>query len=192
MTKRTKRFRTIVVDPPWPENKMPRQSALRFHDAQRHFPLLTLEDIKALPIPRVAARDCRILLWATQRSLGKAITEVLPAWGFRYVGTRVWLKSRHSLGFYLLNDVEFAVLGVRTGDRPRWRGMFAAFSAPRTGFAEKPECAFVQMARWWHAPRLELFARRVRPGWSVWGNEVGDPFGWTFDPENWRTYGDSK
>jgi N6-adenosine-specific RNA methylase IME4 len=38
--------------------------------------------------------------------------------------------------------------------------------------SEKPEEAFALIEAVSPGPRLELFARRARPGWTVWGNEV--------------------
>ncbi len=51
--------------------------------------------------------------------------------------------------------------------------------APRANHSTKPEDAYQLIESVCPAPRLELFARRAREGWTVWGNEVaagGQPF----------------
>jgi N6-adenosine-specific RNA methylase IME4 len=47
--------------------------------------------------------------------------------------------------------------------------------APRRGNSVKPDEAYQALERLYgDVRRLELFARRKRPGWTVWGNEVVD------------------
>jgi N6-adenosine-specific RNA methylase IME4 len=45
--------------------------------------------------------------------------------------------------------------------------------APRGRHSEKPE-AFAKMIErlFPRTPKIELFARKARPGWEAWGNEV--------------------
>ena len=38
--------------------------------------------------------------------------------------------------------------------------------------SEKPDEAYLRMQRLFGGPYLELFARKERPGWTVWGNEI--------------------
>jgi N6-adenosine-specific RNA methylase IME4 len=44
--------------------------------------------------------------------------------------------------------------------------------APRSQHSTKPEAAYAAIERVCPGPYLELFARKTRPGWTVWGNEV--------------------
>jgi len=50
--------------------------------------------------------------------------------------------------------------------QPTW--LFAA----KQGHSHKPEEQYAVIERCSPGPYLELFARRKRPGWQVWGNEV--------------------
>ena len=44
----------------------------------------------------------------------------------------------------------------------------------RREHSRKPEASYVLIEKMFpNLPKLELFARRKRPGWDVWGNEVG-------------------
>jgi N6-adenosine-specific RNA methylase IME4 len=43
----------------------------------------------------------------------------------------------------------------------------------RGAHSEKPELFAAMIERLWpNTPKLEMFARRPRPGWDAWGNEV--------------------
>ena len=47
--------------------------------------------------------------------------------------------------------------------------------APRRGNSVKPDEAFTALEQLYgDVRRLELYARKPRPGWTVWGNEVAD------------------
>ncbi len=54
----------------------------------------------------------------------------------------------------------------------RFRSQGSWFYAPVQGHSVKPEEQYAIIERCSPGPYLELFARRRRPGWSVWGNEV--------------------
>jgi hypothetical protein len=44
---------------------------------------MTIEDIKALPVVDIAAKDCCLFLWGTWPMLPEVL-EVVTAWGFTY------------------------------------------------------------------------------------------------------------
>ena len=50
----------IYADPPWRYQNWKGQGV-----AERHYPTMTLEDIKALPVAGLAGKDCVLFLWAT-------------------------------------------------------------------------------------------------------------------------------
>lgn len=45
-----------------------------------HYATMTLEEIKNLPVPKIAAKDLILFLWATFPNLCEAL-EVIKAWG---------------------------------------------------------------------------------------------------------------
>jgi excisionase family DNA binding protein len=60
----------------------------------------------------------------------------------------------------------------------------SVIEAPRGRHSEKPECVYELIERMYRlASKLELFARRRRPGWTAWGNEV--PKGASFPRMSW-------
>lgn len=48
-----------------------------------HYPVMTVEEICELPVPKFAADNCVLFMWATFPKLEEAF-EVIKAWGFKY------------------------------------------------------------------------------------------------------------
>ena len=55
---------------------------------------MCIEDIKALPVGELAAKDCALFLWITFPCLCEAL-EVLTAWGFSYKTVACLLYTSH-------------------------------------------------------------------------------------------------
>jgi N6-adenosine-specific RNA methylase IME4 len=179
-------YRTIVADPPWPYRR-DWDGASDTPAARRKFPKgqwaasfpmpyeqLSVRQIAALPVARMAAEDCDLYLWTTQRFLPAAFG-VLEAWGFRYCQTLVWCKTPRGTGQggLFTPTTEFALLG-RRGRMPHKRRVPSTwFQWKRTrAHSVKPEAFLDLIEQVSEGPRLELFARRQRLGWDVWGDEV--------------------
>lgn len=79
----TKLYKTIYIDPPWPE----RGGGKIKRGADRHYSLLPVAEIKALPIRQLADPDGgHLYCWTTNNYLPAAL-ECVKAWGFEYVTT---------------------------------------------------------------------------------------------------------
>ena len=102
---------------------------------------------------------------------GSRVT-VIEAWGFSYRSCLTWIKPRLGLGRYLRNQTEHLLLGVRGKAPIRFRGQGSWLYAPVQAHSHKPEEAYAVIERCSPGPYLELFARRKRPGWDVWGDEM--------------------
>lgn len=161
-------FTTILIDPP--------TDILQGGElgANRHYDLLTMEQLKHLPVPRLAAKDAHLWLWSTNAALEGSI-DLIRAWGFTRRSILTWVKPRLGLGVYLRNSSEqllFATRGkapVLFKAQPTWAFM------PLQDHSHKPEEIFAIIERVSPGPYLELFARRRPPSdkdWSVWGNEI--------------------
>jgi len=70
------------------------RAAGRRNQPERHYPTMTLDEIKALPVADLANKDCVLLMWVVDPMLPHAL-EVGKAWGFTYktVGF-YWAKLR--------------------------------------------------------------------------------------------------
>ena len=86
-----KKYSIIYADPPWAYRTYSKKGQGR--SAESHYPTMCIEDIKALPVGELAAKDCALFLWITFPCLCEAL-EVLTAWGFSYKTVAfVWVKQ---------------------------------------------------------------------------------------------------
>lgn len=175
-------FRCIVADPPWPYGKWGTASEAGRYKGNQFFsqrPMayqtMTVQEISDLPVAGCAAPDCDLYLWTTQKYLPDAFG-VMQAWGFRYCQTLTWCKAPRGLGQggLFCPTTEFMLLG-RKGRMPEGKRRVDStwWQMTRTrNHSQKPEAFQDMIETVSDGPRLELFARRARPGWTVWGNEV--------------------
>ena len=86
-----KKYSVIYADPPWAYKVWSKKGAGR--SAESHYPTMSIEDIKALPVGELADKDCALFLWITFPMLREA-WGVLDAWGFQYKSVAfVWIKQ---------------------------------------------------------------------------------------------------
>lgn len=161
-------FPVIYADPPWNFAQQGARGACKYYD------LMSLEQIKAMPVEKLAAENATLLLWVTNAALPAGL-EVMKAWGFRYVTNAVWDKYYMGLGNYFRGSHEILLHGVRGKAPFKFRGQRSTLLFPRQDHSRKPEEMIPLIERVLDGPYLELFARQ-RPnshsGWSIWGNEV--------------------
>ncbi|WP_433578542.1 MT-A70 family methyltransferase [Nocardia brasiliensis] len=160
-----RRYRTLLIDPPWPTNQRGEWGA------ERHYPLMTLDRIKALPVSNLAEADAHIWLWTTNSTLRQGY-DVMEAYGFTPRSPLTWMKPRLQLGHYLRNMTETCLFGTRGNAPVNFRAQPTWFLAPVQEHSHKPEEQYAIIERVSSGPYLELFARRHQPGWDAWGNEV--------------------
>ena len=174
------RYDVILADPPW----LYYGDQAKWTAAAKFYPLMSDDDIMALPIGDLLAPTGIVFLWATSPRLDVAL-RCLDAWGLRYRGTAfVWIKVA-------ANGVPIGAQGVRpsitkptsefvlAGSRvARGRPMPVSDEAvpqvvlaPRQAHSQKPDAVAERIERLYpQARRLELFARQLRSGWSAWGD----------------------
>lgn len=152
-------YATVLADPPWNL-----QQIGRLGPPDR---LMTADQISALPVADLVEPDAH--LWLCQPVDWQ---QVMEAWGFSYRSILTWIKPNLGLGRYLRNQTEHLLLGVRGRAPIQFRGQGSWLYAPRQEHSHKPEEQYAVIERCSPGPYLELFARRPRPGWHVWGDEV--------------------
>jgi N6-adenosine-specific RNA methylase IME4 len=160
------RYPTILADPPWDTTNQKGKWG-----ASNHYPLMPVAEIAALPVGRLAAENAHLWLWVTNADWREQIT-VIEAWGFSYRSCLTWIKPYFRLGGYLRNQTEHLLLGVKGKAPIQFRSQGSWFYAPSQEHSHKPEEQYAIIERCSRGPYLELFARRKRLGWDVWGNEV--------------------
>jgi N6-adenosine-specific RNA methylase IME4 len=185
------KFGTILADPAWPYrspravvgnggrgNQSGHAKDIIQVDASAHYPLMTLEEIKALPVKEVAADAAHLYLWTTNAFMVEA-HEVARAWGFEPKTILTWVKLKldrpevsMKTGYWYRSATEHIVFGVRGSQRLLGPAVPTAFLLPRLTHSEKPEFFYKLIEQQSPGPYLELFARRRWPGWDAWGNEI--------------------
>ena len=139
------------------------------------YPTMTLKQIEALPVGRLAEDSAHLYLWTTQKFLRDSYG-VVEAWGFRPSATVLtWCKEPFGLGMGRVfgSATEFVLFGWRGEAPPRGRPAVNRnwFTWPRGKHSQKPEAFLDLVEAVSPGPYLELFARRNRLGWDTWGNE---------------------
>jgi len=161
-----KLYRTIMADPPWDVQ----QKGAR--GAQRHYNLMTLDQIKAMPVADlVDPESSHCWLFVTNATLRQGY-DVLEAWGFTPRSPLTWVKPRFTLGNYLRNATEHVLFGTRGKAPVLFKSQPTWMFAPLQGHSVKPDEIYDIIERVSPGPYLELFARRQRHGWQAWGNEI--------------------
>ncbi|WP_016896125.1 MT-A70 family methyltransferase, partial [Mycobacteroides abscessus] len=159
------RYRTILADPPWEVQQRGGRGAIQ------HYALMSLDLIKAMPVADLAADDAHLWLWVTNATLRDGY-DVMAAWGFTPRSPLTWCKPRLGLGNYLRNSTEHLLLGTKGSAPVRFRAQPTWLFAPVQDHSHKPEEVYGVIERLSDGPYLELFARRPRHGWHVWGNQI--------------------
>lgn len=169
------KYSVIYADPPWSYRNKGTRAA-----ADRHYPTMGIEDIKALPVADIAAEDCVLFLWATFPMLPEAL-ETIQAWGFTYkTAAFVWAKQNRrshgwfwGLGNWTRSNPEVCLLAVRGRPERVSASVHSLICAPVGKHSQKPKEARERIeALMGDVPRIELFDRERAPGWDAWGDEV--------------------
>ncbi len=181
-------FNVVLADPPWEYSNKASVGA-----ARAEYPTMSLARLRSLPVSSVAAVDSVLFLWTTGPMLIVA-GALVKAWGFEYKnvfvawekltkkGKKVYGPGNHSRGGaeYLFvatrGRYSYSRLRGSEGDRSIdavWRGHCGAPPGTKS-HSRKPDEQYEWIQRYLKddmkdVPKLELFARRRREGWSSWG-----------------------
>ena len=105
-------YEIIYADPPWRYSAKKVQGA-----AENHYPTMSIDELCALPVAELAAKDSALFMWATFPQLPEAL-RLIRAWGFTYKSVAfVWLKKNkkadswfYGLGFWTRANAEICLL----------------------------------------------------------------------------------
>lgn len=166
------KYKTIVIDPPWPGPGV----CFRPHGTDESvIPYTTMTGIQvaALRIKEIAHPESQLWIWAPSRNLGDA-TLLIQLWGFDYRALFVWVKPL-GMGRHCRHQCEFLLWGGRPGARlvePRkCPPQIQEWPKPKR-HSEKPPEAYELISELSDGPRIDIFARQARPGFTPWGNEA--------------------
>ena len=161
------RFGTIYADPPWLYANQATRAA-----AGNHYKCMTVDELCALPVGRLALPDAHLHLWTTNGFLFEA-PKIFAAWGFEFRSSFCWVKMSIGLGNYWRNSHELLLTAVR-GEATRFNDatLRSWLECARGEHSAKPEPVRGMLERASPGPYLELFGRRPAAGWTVWGDQV--------------------
>jgi len=159
-------YQVIVIDPPWPFTSRQNDPT---HEIASPYESMTIDALKSLKIP--ACEDSIIWLWTTNTFLHDAF-HLLEAWGFTYRTTLTWAKNFVGLGDWLGGQTEHCLMATKGSYKVFRRSESTLLESPRTRHSEKPDKFYDMLSDLCPGSRIDLFARKERPGWDTWGVEV--------------------
>jgi len=188
------KYGCIYADPAW--HYKTRTEAGQTRSASHHYRTLSIDEICALPVAALAARDCHLFMWITGPEMVRGThVRVMEAWGFKPSAIAfVWIKSKIGTqrqgGFFLSEDVfvkgmghttrqncEYVLLGRKGAPRRHSRSIHQVIVAPRREHSRKPDEAYSRIETYvGNTPKIELFARTRWPGWDQKFGDQADKF----------------
>lgn len=169
-----KRYNIIYADPPWQYKDRGCNGA-----CERHYSTMKLEDIKKLPVPKIADENCVLFLWATYPQLPEAL-ELIKAWGFQYktIGFQWVKKTRNGskwffgLGHWTRSNTEPCLIAIKGNPKPINHSISQLIIDNVRFHSQKPEIVRETIVKLMgDCKKIELFAREQPGGWDFWGDE---------------------
>ena len=173
-----KKYNVIYADPPWTFKTYSNKGKGR--SAEQHYPCMTIDDIKNLPVQKIAADDCILFIWVTFPLLKEGL-DVIDSWGFTYKTCAFnWVKKNKvsdswfwGMGYWTRSNSELCLLATKGRPKKISSSVHQVIDSRIQEHSQKPDVVkdkIVQLVG--DLPRVELFARQPTEGWHVWGNEV--------------------
>jgi len=173
-----KKYKIIYADPPWQYRVYSKKGQGR--SAENHYHTMNIKDIMALPVDKIADKDCILFLWITFPCLKEGI-EVMERWGFKYKTCGFnWVKRNKKkntyfmgLGFWTRSNSEVCLIGTKGQLKRVSKSVPQICDARIMEHSKKPaeiRERIVELCG--ELPRVELFARDKVKGWDSLGDEI--------------------
>ena len=172
------KYNIVLADPAWSYRVWSKKGLGR--SAEKHYPTMALNDICALPVADIAAKDSALFLWAIYPNLQEAF-DVIKAWGFTYKTVAfTWIKRNRKssgwfvgCGYWTRANAEICLFATKGNPKRISKSVRQIIDSPIGRHSAKPaETRERIIELMGDLPRIELFAREKPEGWNVWGNEV--------------------
>lgn len=194
MGETSKKYNVIYADPAWEQKAgRPLSGGYKKVDGKQVFnPVsdksadlpyntMSLNDIKTLNVSSLAADNCHLYMWVTNKYLMDA-RDVLESWGFKYSTTLVWSKKPigSGMGGTFKVSTEFLIFATKgkVSEITKEKINSTCFPVKRqyvNGYpchSKKPDFFYELIEKVSVGNKIELFARNKRDGWDAWGNEI--------------------
>ena len=175
-----KKYNIIYADPPWKYNSRANHKTRFRGGACGHYALMSMDEIKKIPIPKITADNCALFMWCTFPYLADQI-KLFEHWNFKYktVGfTWVKLNKKNKkpffgVGYYAKSNAEICLLGIKGKMKPVNNTVSSVIISPRREHSRKPDEARDRIVELFgDIPRIELFSRTKSIGWDIHGDDM--------------------
>ena len=173
-----KKYKIIYADPPWQYRVYSKKGQGK--SAENHYHTMNIKDIMALPVDKIADKECILFLWITFPCLKEGI-EVMERWGFKYKTCGFnWVKRNKKkntyfmgLGFWTRSNSEVCLIGTKGQPKRVSKSVSQICDARIMEHSRKPaeiRERIVELCG--ELPRIELFAGDKVKGWDSLGDEI--------------------
>ena len=176
-------FDVVLADPPWSYYGQQDKWAA----AAKFYNTMSDEELLGFDISSFLKPTGVLFMWVTSPRFDFGI-DLMRSWGLHYRGIAfVWVKTKKDgvtpIGAqgvrpsFVKPTSEYVIVGsFKKKGRPLAisdEGVPQIVLAPKQEHSRKPDEIHKRIDRLYpEMDKIELFARRSYPGWSVWGNEV--------------------
>ena len=171
-----KKYNIIYADPAWTFKTWSKKGEIK----SPKYEVMTINDIKKLPIDNIADKDCVLFIWVTYPLLKEGL-DTIKQWNFHYktCGFSLIKKNKKTdslfwgLGYWTRANNEICLLATKGKPKRISRSVHQVVIDKIREHSRKPDCVrdrIVELCG--DLRRIELFAREKTKGWDVWGNEV--------------------
>lgn len=177
-------YACILADPPWFFTAYDGKGGLatnarKWGLSAVHYEVTETKELVALPVADLAAKHCALFMWAVDSNLEEAFA-LGRAWGFTYKTIAFnWVKSKEgyspwpSLGYWTRKGAELCLLFTRGSPKRLRKDVEQVVFCKRGAHSAKPEEVHERIEALVAGPRIELFSRANRIGWTHWGRQTG-------------------
>jgi len=170
-----KKYKIIYADPPWEYTD---KALSGDRGACCKYPVLSLEDLKQLPVSKITDDDCILFLWATFPLIQEAL-DLINVWGFTYkTKAFTWVKKNKNgtifmgMGNWTRSNDEICLLATKGKPKRIDAGISSVVISNIQEHSKKPDEVrkrIIQLVG--DLPRIELFARTKIHGWDTFGDD---------------------
>ncbi|SDC08048.1 N6-adenosine-specific RNA methylase IME4 [Bradyrhizobium brasilense] len=180
-----RKFGSIGSDPQW--KFLTRSAAGEGRSANIHYKTEEVTKIKDLPVGQLLADDGAFYMWMVDWCPQDAL-DLLTHWGLKHVTTAftwiktngddadldIWDKSTWHMGqgYWTRANPEQCWLATKGNPKRLFADVRQLIVAPVMEHSRKPDEWLDRIERLTGGDYLELQARRTRPGWVSWGDEL--------------------
>ena len=168
------KYNIILADPSWSYFTSGNKNQ------SLHYQGMTIEEISALPVERIADENCILFIWVTFPILDRAF-EVIKAWGFDYSTCGFnWIKKNKNkdsnfigLGSWTRSNSELCLIATKGKTERLDKSISQIIETPIEEHSRKPDIVREKITTLvGELPRIELFSRQSIKGWDYWGNDI--------------------